>query len=48
MLLLSNRLFEWLVTFINNSICADKSMWCNFIGKLSFFTLHLMFVTFFS
>ncbi|KAG8008254.1 Unconventional myosin-XIX [Nibea albiflora] len=29
-------LFEWLVTFINNSICADKSMWCNFIGKLSF------------
>ncbi|KAE8287982.1 Unconventional myosin-XIX [Larimichthys crocea] len=27
-------LFEWLVTFINNSICADKSMWCNFIGVL--------------
>lgn len=28
-----SRLFEWLVTFINNSICADKSTWCNFIGK---------------
>ncbi|XP_049896083.1 unconventional myosin-XIX [Epinephelus moara] len=28
------QLFEWLVTFINNSICADKSMWCNFIGVL--------------
>nr|XP_019941478.1 PREDICTED: unconventional myosin-XIX [Paralichthys olivaceus] len=28
------HLFEWLVTFINNSICADKSTWCNFIGVL--------------
>ncbi|XP_062341362.1 unconventional myosin-XIX [Osmerus eperlanus] len=28
------QLFEWLVTFINNSICADKSTWCNFIGLL--------------
>uniref|UniRef100_H3CT18 Myosin XIX n=1 Tax=Tetraodon nigroviridis TaxID=99883 RepID=H3CT18_TETNG len=28
------RLFEWLVTFINNSICADKSAWINFIGVL--------------
>ncbi|XP_077361050.1 unconventional myosin-XIX isoform X1 [Festucalex cinctus] len=28
------QLFEWLVTFINNSICADKSAWCNFIGVL--------------
>ncbi|XP_051903351.1 unconventional myosin-XIX [Hippocampus zosterae] len=28
------KLFEWLVTFINNSICADKSTWCNFIGVL--------------
>uniref|UniRef100_A0A8C4DYW6 Myosin XIX n=1 Tax=Dicentrarchus labrax TaxID=13489 RepID=A0A8C4DYW6_DICLA len=28
------QLFEWLVTFINNSICADESMWCNFIGVL--------------
>uniref|UniRef100_A0A665TIL2 Myosin motor domain-containing protein n=1 Tax=Echeneis naucrates TaxID=173247 RepID=A0A665TIL2_ECHNA len=28
------QLFEWLVAFINNSICADKSMWCNFIGIL--------------
>ncbi|XP_070773245.1 unconventional myosin-XIX [Enoplosus armatus] len=28
------QLFDWLVTFINNSICADKSMWCNFIGVL--------------
>lgn len=27
------RLFEWLVTFINNSICADKSTWTNFIGE---------------
>nr|XP_057942907.1 unconventional myosin-XIX isoform X2 [Doryrhamphus excisus] len=28
------RLFEWLVTFINNSICAHESAWCNFIGVL--------------
>ncbi|XP_061658714.1 unconventional myosin-XIX isoform X2 [Syngnathoides biaculeatus] len=28
------ELFEWLVTFINSSICADKSTWCNFIGVL--------------
>ncbi|KAG7224485.1 hypothetical protein INR49_015009 [Caranx melampygus] len=28
------QLFEWLVTFINNSMCADKSTWCNFIGVL--------------
>ncbi|XP_017268019.1 unconventional myosin-XIX isoform X2 [Kryptolebias marmoratus] len=28
------QLFEWLVTFINNSVCADKSTWCNFIGVL--------------
>ncbi|XP_071386013.1 unconventional myosin-XIX [Centroberyx affinis] len=28
------QLFEWLVTFINNSICADNSTWCNFIGLL--------------
>ncbi|KAF7665621.1 hypothetical protein LDENG_00136510 [Lucifuga dentata] len=28
------QLFEWLVTFINNSICADNSAWCNFIGIL--------------
>ncbi|XP_034461939.1 unconventional myosin-XIX isoform X1 [Hippoglossus hippoglossus] len=28
------HVFEWLVTFINNSICADKSTWCNFIGVL--------------
>ncbi|KAM4545775.1 unconventional myosin-XIX [Odontesthes bonariensis] len=28
------QLFEWLVTFINNSIRADKSTWCNFIGVL--------------
>ncbi|XP_072230390.1 unconventional myosin-XIX [Leuresthes tenuis] len=28
------QLFEWLVAFINNSICADKSTWCNFIGVL--------------
>ncbi|XP_054610283.1 unconventional myosin-XIX isoform X2 [Dunckerocampus dactyliophorus] len=28
------RLFEWLLTFINNSICADQSVWCNFIGVL--------------
>ncbi|XP_026102144.1 unconventional myosin-XIX-like [Carassius auratus] len=28
------RLFEWLVRFINNSMCADSSMWCNFIGLL--------------
>lgn len=29
------RLFEWLVTFINNSIRADKSTWCNFIGNVT-------------
>ncbi|XP_052412991.1 unconventional myosin-XIX isoform X1 [Carassius gibelio] len=28
------QLFDWLVTFINNSMCADNSMWCNFIGLL--------------
>ncbi|XP_041865157.1 unconventional myosin-XIX isoform X2 [Melanotaenia boesemani] len=28
------QLFEWLVALINNSICADKSTWCNFIGVL--------------
>ncbi|KAM9728570.1 unconventional myosin-XIX isoform 1-T1 [Menidia menidia] len=28
------QLFEWVVTFINNSICAEKSTWCNFIGVL--------------
>ncbi|KAM4620654.1 unconventional myosin-XIX [Polymixia lowei] len=29
------HLFEWLVTFINNSMCADNnSTWCNFIGLL--------------
>ncbi|KAK9536182.1 hypothetical protein VZT92_005990 [Zoarces viviparus] len=28
------QLFDWLVTFINNSICAAKSTWCNFIGVL--------------
>ncbi|XP_024117452.1 unconventional myosin-XIX [Oryzias melastigma] len=29
-----SQLFEWLVTFINNSICADKSTWSSFIGVL--------------
>ncbi|KAM9385436.1 unconventional myosin-XIX [Pholidichthys leucotaenia] len=28
------QLFEWLVKFINSSICADSSAWCNFIGVL--------------
>ncbi|XP_056601484.1 unconventional myosin-XIX [Triplophysa dalaica] len=28
------QLFEWLVTFINNSMCADSSIWSNFIGLL--------------
>ncbi|XP_077449326.1 unconventional myosin-XIX [Stigmatopora argus] len=28
------QLFEWLVAYINNSIFADKSTWCNFIGVL--------------
>ncbi|XP_030009902.1 unconventional myosin-XIX [Sphaeramia orbicularis] len=28
------ELFEWLVMFINNSICADQSTWSNFIGVL--------------
>uniref|UniRef100_A0A8C6SAM5 Myosin XIX n=1 Tax=Neogobius melanostomus TaxID=47308 RepID=A0A8C6SAM5_9GOBI len=29
-----HRLFEWLVTFINNSMCTDTSTWSNFIGVL--------------
>ncbi|XP_023818383.1 unconventional myosin-XIX isoform X2 [Oryzias latipes] len=28
------QLFEWLVSFINSSICADKSTWSSFIGVL--------------
>ncbi|XP_061596098.1 unconventional myosin-XIX [Cololabis saira] len=28
------QLFEWLVLFINKSICADQATWCNFIGVL--------------
>lgn len=28
------ELFEWLVTFINNSMCSDTSAWSNFIGVL--------------
>ncbi|KAL0994796.1 hypothetical protein UPYG_G00127270 [Umbra pygmaea] len=28
------QLFEWLVKFINESMCAEKSTWCNFIGLL--------------
>uniref|UniRef100_A0A4W4HPR7 Myosin motor domain-containing protein n=1 Tax=Electrophorus electricus TaxID=8005 RepID=A0A4W4HPR7_ELEEL len=28
------HLFEWLVTFINGSMCADDASWCTFIGLL--------------
>ncbi|KAF4073002.1 hypothetical protein AMELA_G00253940 [Ameiurus melas] len=28
------RLFDWLVGFINSSMCAGDSKWCNFIGLL--------------
>ncbi|XP_072266329.1 unconventional myosin-XIX [Pyxicephalus adspersus] len=28
------RLFDWLVTVINESICADSTIWSNFIGLL--------------
>ncbi|XP_033833761.1 unconventional myosin-XIX isoform X1 [Periophthalmus magnuspinnatus] len=28
------ELFEWLVTFINNSMCTSSSIWSNFIGVL--------------
>ncbi|MGH0142569.1 UNVERIFIED_CONTAM: hypothetical protein FKN15_014836, partial [Acipenser sinensis] len=28
------KVFDWLVTFINGSICADSSRWSNFIGLL--------------
>ncbi|KAM9788989.1 unconventional myosin-XIX [Neosynchiropus ocellatus] len=28
------QVFEWLVSFINTSICADSSSWSNFIGVL--------------
>ncbi|KAJ8412396.1 hypothetical protein AAFF_G00127320 [Aldrovandia affinis] len=28
------QVFDWLVAFINRSICADPSSWCNFIGVL--------------
>nr|XP_023688736.1 unconventional myosin-XIX isoform X2 [Paramormyrops kingsleyae] len=28
------RVFDWLVAFINKSMCASSSSWCNFIGLL--------------
>lgn len=28
------QLFDWMVSFINKSMCADNSSWCNFIGLL--------------
>ncbi|XP_006641060.2 unconventional myosin-XIX [Lepisosteus oculatus] len=28
------HIFDWIVAFINQSICADSSSWCNFIGLL--------------
>ncbi|XP_048873554.1 unconventional myosin-XIX isoform X2 [Brienomyrus brachyistius] len=28
------RVFDWLVAFINKSMCAGSSSWCNFIGLL--------------
>ncbi|KAG5284148.1 hypothetical protein AALO_G00023460 [Alosa alosa] len=28
------QLFDWMVSFINKSMCADNSNWCNFIGLL--------------
>lgn len=34
LLLPTNRLFDWLVSVINSSICADSSSWTAFIGLL--------------
>lgn len=28
-----NRLFDWLVSVINSSICADPGSWTTFIGS---------------
>uniref|UniRef100_UPI0037E7970E unconventional myosin-XIX n=1 Tax=Semicossyphus pulcher TaxID=241346 RepID=UPI0037E7970E len=38
------QLFEWLVTFINNSICADESSWTNFIGVLDVYGFECFYV----
>ncbi|KTG42478.1 hypothetical protein cypCar_00034224, partial [Cyprinus carpio] len=38
------QLFDWLVTFINNSMCADSSMWCNFIGLLDVYGFECFFL----
>ncbi|KAM6983429.1 LOW QUALITY PROTEIN: unconventional myosin-XIX [Tautogolabrus adspersus] len=39
------QLFEWLVTLINNSICADESTWCNFIGVLDVYGFECFYIT---
>nr|XP_020505634.1 unconventional myosin-XIX [Labrus bergylta] len=38
------HLFEWLVTLINNSICADESTWCNFIGVLDVYGFECFYI----
>ncbi|XP_041657882.1 unconventional myosin-XIX [Cheilinus undulatus] len=38
------QLFEWLVTFINNSICADESTWSNFIGVLDVYGFECFYI----
>ncbi|XP_056140554.1 unconventional myosin-XIX [Lampris incognitus] len=39
-----SQLFEWLVTFINNSVCADNSTWINFIGLLDVYGFECFLV----
>lgn len=38
------QLFEWLVTFINKSICADESLWTNFIGVLDVYGFECFYI----
>ncbi|XP_062844954.1 unconventional myosin-XIX isoform X2 [Trichomycterus rosablanca] len=38
------RLFDWLVAFINSSMCAENSKWCNFIGLLDVYGFECFLV----
>ncbi|XP_076867791.1 unconventional myosin-XIX isoform X2 [Brachyhypopomus gauderio] len=38
------HLFEWLVAFINSSMCANDSSWCNFIGLLDVYGFECFLV----
>lgn len=35
---LNLRLFQWIVDFINRTICANEKKWSHFIGKLVYST----------